>query len=420
MSYPYDYNYQNINYMQPQDNRGLLYGSLIAAALSAAAGRNTGDSVLKGLAGGVAGYGTGVKGAQNYYSQLIIDQLSQAKQREYEETEKPYKQSETELNKKYMQNVDEDNARAYQQLIQDQLDRPYKMREERFKFKKLKAETQKAEAEALKVQQGDGFAVKADEWLKMTPEQKQAYTEMRNSSASSSTGMSYFPLYQKMYPDMANKIGTPEANAHFENFMAKMSYNSMKGVDEQGNPLYFSSKFPESSIKTQQTTEKPEKGLFVGAKPIIPPEADVKFARDYTSATALIDTLQNKFTENEKYLPQDATERITKYPERFIGRMLQTNPNLASVDALRTATLPKLIRALGEVGTLTDMDIQRADKAMPTINDIKEVRDRKFNQLRGLISEIYSRGKRQENVIPGLTQSQGQPKTAEEYLSKFK
>jgi hypothetical protein len=97
---------------------------------------------------------------------------------------------------------------------------------------------------------------------------------------------------------------------------------------------------------------------------------------------------------------------------------------LASVKALIQASESKMIRALGEVGTLTDRDVARAEAAMPTINDTKAVRDKKFQQLRGLLGEIYERGKRYDTTKQNVTStSNTKPttiKTADDYLKKFK
>ena len=129
-----------------------------------------------------------------------------------------------------------------------------------------------------------------------------------------------------------------------------------------------------------------------------PQESDITAERNYNSADAIISELENKFTSAQKSLPTDAVDRVTGYPARAIGIYAQTDPELASVKALIQASESKLIRALGEVGTLTDRDVARAEAAMPTVNDTKDVRDKKFVQLRGLLKEIYEKGKRYDTT----------------------
>ena len=128
--------------------------------------------------------------------------------------------------------------------------------------------------------------------------------------------------------------------------------------------------------------------------------ADIEFSRAFNSASAIIDELKTAFKGSSSELPTGAGSRIVGYPMRKAEAFLQTNPKLAALDSLSSATLSKLSRALGEVGVLTDQDIARAAKAVPTINDTPMVREQKFKQLEGLLKEIHDRGRR--NIPTGI------------------
>ncbi len=138
-----------------------------------------------------------------------------------------------------------------------------------------------------------------------------------------------------------------------------------------------------------------------------PSEADVIFGRTFTSVIALIDGLEQKFKSIEPHMAKNAGERVMKAPLLKGQQFLQTNADIASTNAFSEATLSKIIRALGEVGTLTDRDVNRARMAIPQITDTIPVKDQKLKQLRGLVTEIYERGKRQPNVLqnPSLKKS---------------
>lgn len=62
------------------------------------------------------------------------------------------------------------------------------------------------------------------------------------------------------------------------------------------------------------------------------------------------------------------------------------DPTLATYDALRAGITSKLARSLGEVGTLTDQDIQRALNLIPSSTDSSETAAMKMSQLRDLIN----------------------------------
>lgn len=108
----------NYGYPNKKDQLGVLIGTLLGAGMGAASGQNTADSLLRGAEAGIFSYGTGLDKAQEYNTgalaqQSIADRLlyepeQQAMERgmydlnqkkydqsvrEYEEVEKPYRQS---------------------------------------------------------------------------------------------------------------------------------------------------------------------------------------------------------------------------------------------------------------------------------------------------------------------------------------
>lgn len=130
-----------------------------------------------------------------------------------------------------------------------------------------------------------------------------------------------------------------------------------------------------------------------------PSEGDVTFTRNYTSTMALLDGLESKFKTIEKKMAETWGERLYKTPLLKTESFLQSDPDVATIKAFTEATLAKLIRSLGEVGTLTDRDIQRARDAMPLITDTIDVKNQKLTQLRDLTTEIFERGQRQIGVV---------------------
>ena len=91
--------------LDKNDKLGLLIGTLLSGGLAAAGSNNTEESPwLRGVAGATAGFGAGGKALNDSYSAMIDDYLKNEamdfrnKQfgqqvREYEETDKPYKQA---------------------------------------------------------------------------------------------------------------------------------------------------------------------------------------------------------------------------------------------------------------------------------------------------------------------------------------
>lgn len=96
------------------DKIGLAIGALLSGGLAAASSGNTGENpILRAIAGGVTGLGAGGKHLNDSYSAMLDDYLKndamdfRNKQfgqqvREYEETDKPYKEAMTRYNESLM------------------------------------------------------------------------------------------------------------------------------------------------------------------------------------------------------------------------------------------------------------------------------------------------------------------------------
>ena len=70
-------------YLDKSDKIGLLIGSLLAGGMGAATGRGGGDSILRGVAGATAGFGSGANTLEDNYSKMITDKMRRDQQ-EYE------------------------------------------------------------------------------------------------------------------------------------------------------------------------------------------------------------------------------------------------------------------------------------------------------------------------------------------------
>lgn len=204
-------------------------------------------------------------------------------------------------------------------------------------------------------------------------------------------------------------LSTPEGNKAWMDEQRRLAgirqmgaapiYNTIPGYQTtEGQPVFYSGRSGE--ILTKGKLQK------------APQESDIKFERDYKSSLALIDKLDEHFKKIEPQMSDSVIGRVFNTPV-IAGKVVsQSDPLIASTKAITEATLSKLIRALGEVGTLTDADIQRARDAMPSIYDTIQVKNKKIAQLKGLLDEIYGRGKRYGTTVPNTTQQKSDTSTS--------
>lgn len=124
-------------------------------------------------------------------------------------------------------------------------------------------------------------------------------------------------------------------------------------------------------------------------------------------ARAFLDEL--KPTVDKIFTASGPLERLLKTPGSNVKIWLQTDPDAIAYQTLTNGFLAKLSRAAGEVGVLTEQDVQRAKALLPVftpIPDTKQVAQRKLTDLNKLLDEIGNRnvtppGK--SNVINKLT-----------------
>lgn len=87
-------------------------------------------------------------------------------------------------------------------------------------------------------------------------------------------------------------------------------------------------------------------------------------------------------------------ERAIQTPGMNLGVWTQSNPQAVMYQSLAKGFLAKLARAAGEVGVLTEQDVARAEKLLPSLTpvpDTREVALGKLKQLRAMLDEISSR-----------------------------
>ena len=144
--------------LDKNDKLGLLIGTLLSGGLAAAGSRNTGESPwLRGVAGGVAGFGGGANHIQDNYSKMLDDYLKGEgmdfrnrqfgqQVKEYEESEKPTRESQGRWYDSMARNTDFDNQMAFDKMIQGRLNAE---KDNRFNTKMNQLEMRKKKNEVV-------------------------------------------------------------------------------------------------------------------------------------------------------------------------------------------------------------------------------------------------------------------------------
>ena len=209
---------------------------------------------------------------------------------------------------------------------------------------------------------------------------------------------------------LGNKYQTPEGRAEFANMYAsnpQIQKEVTEKIREESGARYSGLPPIYNVVPGYQTTEgqpailNVRKGQIQGGQPLqkTPSEGDVSEVRKKVAIDTVIEEIDKAFDSAETSLPQSPTGRIIGYPTRAGKVMTQADSKLVLADSLSAGFLAKFARAAGEVGTMTEGDIDRARKLIPTIHDTKEVRKGKLRQAKELYNEIYQRGKRQQNPL---------------------
>lgn len=161
--------------LDKNDKLGLLIGTILSGGLAAAnSNRNMGENpLLRGIAGGVAGFDAGANQIQDSYSKMLDDylkgegmdfrnrQMTQEQQqfqdtlglnrekfgeekRRFEESGKPYRESQMKWKDAMSKNYDFDNQMAFDKRIQEHLnakkDERFNTRMNQLKIRKMKNE----------------------------------------------------------------------------------------------------------------------------------------------------------------------------------------------------------------------------------------------------------------------------------------
>jgi hypothetical protein len=232
-----------------------------------------------------------------------------------------------------------------------------------------------------------------------------AYHYLQNLKPTDSTTELVNSWSQALFGKGWDSLTQPQKKA----VMDKYGLQNPMAIRAVGPPIYYNVpgfQTPEGqpiTMSGRTGVMSPAKGAEPGKAVPAPTQNDINFQRAYTSANAIIQELQKRFKDIEPQMANNAVERLTGAPGRYLKAESQSNPALASTQALSEATLSKLIRALGEVGTLTDQDIKRARAAIPSIYDTVAVKNQKIQQLRTLVGEIFQRGRRDVNTRIGGT-----------------
>lgn len=270
------------------------------------------------------------------------------------------------------------------QMYQERMNREYNAPDNAIKRRLEEAQIKYYEEGGRHGGRGVPSSIAEYQWYNsLSPEEQKNYETYKNIAVQNSITPSV--LGYKAATEMAKKGQIDESDIPMQ-ALNLSSPNTILGRDAKSGLMVTMPVRGDQTLKQIPGTE--------GLLPKQPLESDVKFQREYLSSKALLDTLVNKFKEAEKYLSKNPSDRIFGYPARIAAIKLQTSPALASLEAAKEATLSKIIRSLGETGQLTDRDVERAKKAMPSINDTEDVRNEKFATLYTLTEEVFNRGNR--------------------------
>lgn len=107
---------------------------------------------------------------------------------------------------------------------------------------------------------------------------------------------------------------------------------------------------------------------------------------------ALLDTMEG--LADKVFKANTSIGRFGEVPRAMIAKKLQNDPNVALFESLKEGSLAKFIKGLGDVGAMTESDLERARALVPNFYPIPDTRDvamGKLNQLRKLFQDIEQR-----------------------------
>jgi hypothetical protein len=135
---------------------------------------------------------------------------------------------------------------------------------------------------------------------------------------------------------------------------------------------------------------------LLSINPVPISESDKDAATQFAAAQAMMQ-------EYRSIVPAllTATDAMSSIGQRIgmeYGVFTRTNADAVRLKALQ-ATLPLLVRALGEKGTLATQDVERAAAAVPDFADTQETAQAKLKQLDQFMAKVQARI---QNVRPGI------------------
>lgn len=150
---------------------------------------------------------------------------------------------------------------------------------------------------------------------------------------------------------------------------------------------------------------------------LIPPTAR-KEVNSLNGARATLGKIEELLDQLD--LPASASERFTKGGKLVIGSLVQSNAKAARLVSLVNTTLAKQVRAMGDVGTLNNQDINRAKSAMPGLTDARDVSYGRLQDLRDLFDEVEDRVIQtySQEFGPGSSQNEQDPEGILEFLNR--
>jgi hypothetical protein len=139
--------------------------------------------------------------------------------------------------------------------------------------------------------------------------------------------------------------------------------------------------------------------LALNPKPIT--EADIDAGTQFAAAKAMLK--EYKDVSERLLTAEDALGLVGQKARLAYGYYTGTDEDAVRLRALQ-ATVPLLVRALGEKGTLATQDVQRALDAVPAFGDTRQSSRAKIAQLEKFIATVE---KSIRELRPGLERQRG-------------
>lgn len=108
-----------------------------------------------------------------------------------------------------------------------------------------------------------------------------------------------------------------------------------------------------------------------------------------TGAQASLEQLKKKMETID--FPKNLAERYTKGVANKLKAATQADSNLARFNAIKNGIVSLMARARGEVGVLTEQDIQRVKDSMPNLDDTQDVAMGKLADINLIFNEFLQK-----------------------------